>query len=603
MPRLVPPRTAAFAFLLLPLAIPAPAPAQAPPTQRAVEDLLPASSYASVRFGGLAACRSAVEQMPMTALVQDVLGRMPAETLDQRVHVFLDRAADHLRDHLQQAGIRPATLRAVLARPMALGIGRPTLHGYGPSAALVVDAGPARQDLEEMLAAGERLVRQLDERVQTGRQQIAGIDVRTLRGDSGPTMLWGWVGDHLVLTNSPGYLAEIAGVAAGKVQSMAHTSSLGTARGNLPQPALAGAFVNLRPLMGALDPFLPYEAAELGALLGWSGCDGVFLGASGAPEGAADVLHLGMPGSERGLLKTAFRGPVSLQAARYCSAEAVAFAAGSLDLPAVVDAFQAFVDALPDEARAEIRREMQRELRRELRRELGMTPEALDALIRAFGSNVAIGVDLQKGTNLPEVLLFAEAKDMAQVGPVLAQLEQTIAREAGTEWKVRKAGDAEIRYCNVNAGFALSPCWVHRDGMVIFGSHTQALLAALKRAEKTEGTLATTTDFQRVAADCGDASALVHLRLKTGAELAWRTVEGMLRSLADANAEMLGFDGNVVPDAEHVAKAVGTTTFSVQVDDHGVLLRHRGTLALGAWLATFGRLADEVLDRACTKVF
>jgi hypothetical protein len=314
-------------------------------------------------------------------------------------------------------------------------------------------------------------------------------------------------------------------------------------------------------------------------------------------------MHLGFTGPRQGLLKTAFKGPVSVAAARYCSEDAVAFAAGSLDLPAVVDAFQALADALPEQAGREVRRGLLREMQRELR-QIGMTPEALDQLLRSFGNNMAVAVDLQKGpTPLPEVLLFAEVKDFERVAPLLARMEQASAEEAGVEWKTRKAGDSEIRYCNVNVGVAISPCWVRHEGMLIFSSHVRSLVSALGRVQKGEGSLAGTADFRDMAQGCGDASLLVHLRLKTGAEVGWQAVEGMLRGLVDRNADMLGFSGDVVPETGQVAVAAGTMTFSVHVDDQGLLLRQHGTLAFGAALASVGRLADEVLERASAKVY
>ncbi len=575
---------------------------QAPP--RAVEDLLPASTYACARFGGLAEYRKAVDQMPMAELVRGVFARMPAETVDEHFHQGIDEAAAELRNELTQVGIKPGTLRTVLHRPMALGVGRPTLHGMGPSVALLIDAGPAMAEVHELVQALTGFARQMDERIVVGKENVAGVEVQTLQPDEGPQFLMGQLGPHFVITNSRGYLGEIAAVAAGRQPAMAKATGLGGARGHLPQAALASAYVNLQPVMHVLQPFLPYEAAELGAALGLDGVSGLYWGASGGNGGGAEVLHLGVTGSAQGLLKTAFKGPLSLRAARYCSPEAVAFAAGSLDVPAVVDAFGRFLDALPAVARDEARREMLRELRRELRH-MGMTPEALDGLLRAFGHNVAFAVDLARGTNLPEVLLFVEVKDFDAVAPLMGQMEQMIAAEAGVEWKTRKSGESEIRFCNatVEDGIALSPCWVRQEGLIVFSSHVKTLLGAINRAGKDGESLAGTDDFRAMAQECGGAAAVVHLRLKTGAEVAWKSLQGLLRGQIDRHSEHLGFGGDVLPEADEVARAVGTVTMSVHVGDDGLLVKQSGSLTGGAFLAAIGRLCDEVLDRASSKVF
>jgi hypothetical protein len=594
-------RACCSALVLAALALPPFALAQGTAPHRAVEDILPASSYACFRFGGLAEYRKAVDQMPAAELVKDLFAKLPPAA-GQQVTSGLDNAAGQVRSALGRTGLRPAAVRAVLQRPMALGIGRPTLRGFGLSVALVIDTGPARNDLGEVFAALEQLAQHLDANMKTGHETIAGFDLHTIEPHDGPKILHGFAGDFYVLTNSTGYLAEIAAVAKGQAPALSSSSSLATARARLPMQALASAFANLRPFRSMLDPVLPYEAAEIGALLGVDGCDGIYWGTSGAQAGAADVLHLGMTGPTQGLLKTAFKGPVSLAAARYCSPEAVAFAAGSLDIPAVVDAFGRCLDALPESMREELRREIGRDLGRELRH-FGLTPQALDGMLRAFGSNVALDVDLAKGTPLPELLLFVEVKDMQQVGPLLAHMEQAIAQQTGNEWKVRKAGNREIRYCNAAVPMLPSPCWVQDGNMLLFSSNVKSLMAALSRADKSEPSLAAADDFRELAASCKDAACVLHLRLRTGAELGWKAAEPFLRSLIDAHQDRLGVSGDVVPDAEQVARAAGTTTISLHVDQHGVLFRQSGSLALGALFATAGRLCDEVLERASAKVF
>jgi hypothetical protein len=231
-------------FLAL-LAALAPAPVSL--AQRAVEDLLPASSYGCIRFGGLAECRKAVDQMPMAELVRGMVQKLPAETYEENIGSGLEFAANQVQRRLQGLGMRPAAVRAVLQRPMVLGIGRLTVRGHGPSVALVLDVGPAKADLDELLAAAEA-------RFEAGREHAAGLEVRTVQLPGGPKLYAGMVGGHFVLTNSTPYLGEIAQVAGGKARGFGEASTLGSVRRHLPQPALASGYMHVRPFAAALEP-------------------------------------------------------------------------------------------------------------------------------------------------------------------------------------------------------------------------------------------------------------------------------------------------------------------------------------------------------------
>jgi hypothetical protein len=96
---------------------------------------------------------------------------------------------------------------------------------------------------------------------------------------------------------------------------------------------------------------------------------------------------------------------------------------------------------------------------------------------------------------------------------------------------------------------------------------------------------------------------VVHIRSFRGVEIGWRSVETMLYPMLDANADEIGFDSDSLPDSEQLAAALGTTTFVYRVDDDGVTVKTEGPMAMGALLAAFGMLGDEVLSRATGKVF
>ena len=127
--------------------------AQAPkPVARTVEDVLPASTYAVARFGGLEACRESAGAVPMSAIVNAFLAKIPAETRSQYFEKGLDDAAEHVQGFLQHLGVGAADLRAVLSCPMAIAMGRLTIEGRGPSVALVMDAGDRQAAVERVIA-------------------------------------------------------------------------------------------------------------------------------------------------------------------------------------------------------------------------------------------------------------------------------------------------------------------------------------------------------------------------------------------------------------------------------------------------------------------
>ena len=125
-----------------------------PSAPRPVEDVLPPSTYAAACSAGLAAHVEAANGSSLAPLVRQLLEQLPSELRERFVEKELTRLADQVQADLQRDGWRPADLRALLARPMALAIGRLTIEGMGPSVALVVDegdAGPALRRVRDLV--------------------------------------------------------------------------------------------------------------------------------------------------------------------------------------------------------------------------------------------------------------------------------------------------------------------------------------------------------------------------------------------------------------------------------------------------------------------
>lgn len=594
--------------LFLGSALLAQAPARVP---LAVEDILPAQTYAAVRFGGLAACRDASGELPLAPLVASFLQRLPPDVRAAHLDRGLDHASLMLQNRVQRLGLSPADLRAVVSRPMVLALGRLSIEGMGPSVALVIDEGDSRDAIGRCATALSALLLPTGAHPGSAAPAVAptdvnGVAVRILHVPQGPPIFMGSIAGHFVVTNSRGYLGEMVDVVRSGAPCLAAQSRLADLRARLTQPALASVFVNTASLVSIFDAHLPYETAAFGKALGIGALDSLYAATTAGPQGGIDVLHIGVRGDEKGLLKALVAQPADLGLAEFCSPNTVVFAAGSLDAPAVVDAFGQFLALLPASVREQIRGPLLTNLGRNLR-QMGTTPRAIDALLRAFGTQVSVALGLEKGAvPKPELLLRLQVRDPGAVASAMQRLEAMTADAGGVAWKTRQVGEHTIRFCNLElpgAPLQVSPCYVLGEQGLLCGSDVATLVRALRQAENRDESLAAQDDFRTLVADAQGASGVLHLRLSRAVELGWRTVESWLYPQLDAHALEIGFGSDALPDAEAVGKALGTSTFLYHVDDEGLTVKYLGSLALGAQLAAFGRLGDEVLDRACGKVF
>ena len=570
----------------------------------AAESLLPASTYAALRFGGLSACRQAAAAMPMAAAIEGFLARLPAEVRSEKIDRGLERAAHELQSMCEEVELRPNDVRQALGRPMALGFGRLTIEGMGPSVALVIEAGEHKKSVGRLVQWGAQRIAERAGGAEFGEIEVEGRSFHSMQVTNGPALFAGAIGDLYVITNSRGYLGEMLGVAAGKQKAIGAATRLGQLAGTLPAPALASLFVNAERLSSMFSPHLPYEASDWSAALGLGAVDALYWATTATAGGGTDLLHLGVGGSEKGLLKALLAQPADLAFARACSANTVMFAAGSVDIVGVMSAFERFAELLPEEARAQMQRELRRGFGRGMR-DAGTTPEHVEAMVRAFGSQVGVALSLEKGAvPKPELLVRIAVRDAQVVRSLLQQLEGMVAQESGLEWKTRQAGDDEVRFCNVQieqAKLQLSPCYALTADALWFGSDAAGLARAMRRDDADS--LAGQPDFLELAKRAAGASGVMHWRLFRAAEIGWRTVETMVYPQLDAHREQVGFGSEALPDAETMAKALGTCTSFYRVDDDGVTVQGDGTLTFGALLAAFGFAGDEVLSRAAGKIY
>jgi len=555
-------------------------------------DLLPTSTYAVVEFGGLAACRAEANALPLAALVHGFLDRVPADVRSERLERGIDTAADRLQRLLQRLDLDAHDLQAILRQPMLLAIGRLTIEGMGPSLCLVVDERGATAAIDRVRAA----LRQHLPGARLEAAEVAGVALEQLTMPGGPPVWFGSLAGRLVVSNSRGYLEEIAAVAGGAAPSLG--AGLRAMPGAAPGgPPLASLFLDGRRVLASLEPHLPYEAARWSDTLGI----GLLQTLHVSVRGGADRLQVGIGGSSHGLAKVLLAAPADLGFARACSANTVAFGAGTLDLAGLMAAWQGLLTLLP----AEPSRELQRELGRGLRR-AGAKPGEVAAIARAFAPQVAFALALEKGAvPKPELLLRVGVRDAAVVRDALQGLETETTRE-GLEWRARRVGEHTIRFCNVRLpgdGLQLSPCYVlHADGLWC-ASDTAALVRALRQAEHGDDSLAAQPDFVALQRATQGASGVLHLRWFRAAELGWRSVETWLYPQLDAHSDELGFGREALPDADETARALATGTLVYRIDDAGVTVDSRGPFTIGSLLAAVGALADDVLSRAAGRIY
>lgn len=577
----------------------------APAQQTAVQDSLPDSTLMMAAFGGLERCTGAVRDHATANLVQELLKLVPPELLESQLGSKLDEAADGIREGLAQGSLSPTVIRNVLQRPMAIGMGRLTIRGMGPSIALVIEEGNAGADLDKLVddvIASRALPARL------GKATAAGVECRTIEGEDMPTIYIAREQGRWILTNSEGYLAEILATCRGKQASLLQGTSLGASRARLQGTPLVEVFANSKPLLPMLAPMMPYEAAAIGEAIGIESVGGLYLAAAQAGDGTVETIDVQLPGSSGGILKAALAGAADLEAAAFCSKDTIAFGALRLDIPAVTAAFDRLLLQLPREAAREMRRDVARDFGRGFR-EAGLSTEEVEKLLSAIDGTLSFGVTIGTGSlPIPDVVLLGKVRDEATVTQWLDRLRTAVGNETGIAWKTRQHGDRTLHYCTVQPGgdgpaISLSPTFVLADGYLVAGSQTRSVIEALQQRESRDDSLLGEADFQAAMKQDRGAMGFLHLRPGRAIETNWRLIETWVLPQIDAQEDQLGFSSKDLPEPEDFSKGLGTMTLSATCDEAGLRLRMRGNVGLGGMAASFFAVVDEVLQRASAKVY
>lgn len=566
-------------------------------------DCLPASTWAMASFAGFDRCGEAVGGHRAAKLLKSFYDGLPQDVREQRVVAMLEQAAAQLREGVQQTPLRVAALRGFARRPMALGIGRPTVMGWAPSLALVVDEGNSGQDLDALLA---QLASARPEPTRIQKGTVAGLACSVVEGDGMPTLYAVRETGTFVFTNSEGYLREILAVKRGEKPSISSATHLGAQRARLHESPLVEVFVNASTMGPMVAPFLPYETADIGRAVGVESIGGAYLAAGPSGEGTVETLDLQMPGAKNGLFKAALSGQVDFEAARYFDKETVAFAALRVDANALPDAFDRMLAQLPREVARDMRRDVTRDFLHSFRG-AGISDAEVAEFFGSMHGSITAGFSLgDTPAPIPGLTVVVRLRDVAAATKWLDKAREASV-DQGLQWKVRMQGETTIHYCAApisgEGGIELTPSYAIHDGNLVIGSTTKVVLDALKQRADESTSLFREADFTVAMLAEESAMGLVHLRPGRLCERRWGLAETWLLPQLDANQQELGFSSEDLPEPEAIAAALGTSTISVTCDDEGLRLRMRGNLGLGGVAACFCVLVDEVLARATSKTF
>lgn len=564
-----------------------------------VDGIFPNSSYAVLRFGGLQEAKEAARAIDLLELGRRSLSKAGIADLAALCPGGCDQCFTRLRAELSRAGLSPASLRGLLRRPLAFGVGRPTLHMRGlPSMLLAFDVLGREEDAARVVSS---LVSHFEralgpEALQRSTSKFLEHDIHQVRARNGAWLITHAIADgYLMIGTGSGYLEDCIRTIQRGGRSIRANPAYRRGLARLRGQPLFSLFLNTRPLVRALEPFLPYEAQGFGRLLGVEGMDGIFWGSKPGPKASTDVVLVGMPGSEKGLLKALFQKPATGRAAKFCAAESVLFATVTLDPQTFAGSCKVLLEHLPTEVRREVTRGIGRGMRQG-----GVRLPRLERLLAPFGNEITVAatLPLRQGL-LPELSLFLEVKDPERAERLILDELRPLLGFRGGRLRTRPYEGSKIHFYT-RPGLPISPAFVIRNRMLIFSLMRTDLERTLARASSGQPTLADTS-FRGEFRAASPASGFVHLRIGQVIAPLWRQARPHIHSmidgaLADIAPEGIAYD--VIPTSARIAEAVGDINLSWIASRQGWIYQEQNPCGMANLLALACSAFDWCLREA-----
>ena len=577
-----------FALVLLPLT--ALLPAQEPELERN----LPATTFACLRFAGLESCRQAAQELGLLRLGTRILDQVGTGQLAQLAFRSTpEQAVAKIHEPMRRLGLEPKVVRAALAGPIVIGVGRPTVFRDGilPSVALLADARQRGDSLRTVCARLEAMVVE-QSRGSAVREQleIEGAKFTSL-GDPrmGIKVLWGQHGDLFFVSNSASYVKDCIATARAKGPSFADRQVRKQGHAQLRAKELFSLACDLEPLAQAaglvLPMVTPYEFDEVARAVGVGMPSGFYFAGGVDGRNASEVGHLAMACAKDGLLRATVGAPTSARAATYCPADALVFASVRVDTKALVAGVKRIVAALPAPMQQELNREVGRELGRELR-QLGLTLADVEQLAQLVGPEVSLAVTMPFPP-FPDVTVFAQVGDPQKAEQLIEMLK---TKGRGPAWETTDVNGTTVHHCKVNVGIQLTPAIAIHDGMVVASSKLGVLRNALGQPAKQKS-LANDPEFQGLLQK-NQGALLLLARADMSLAKTWTLARSGLAMVAGAV-----MDPELVPTVEEMQAELDDVVVYGRVDGEGLTLRQSSPIGLTALVATAGATLDWVLEQ------
>ena len=297
--------------------------------------------------------------------------------LDRMTRGKLSQAVDMIRYGLGEVGMTPSEVHAVLNGPIAIGIGRPSLHSLmTPSVLMALDTrgreGKVEAVLRKLEAMLPQAIRNLDRmKPRWTSLRIGDARVRRLEFESiGFRVHYATQNGFLLIGTGQGYLESALDVLAGKAKGIQRHPTVAKGREQLGGAPLMSAFLNTTPMMKAIEPSRRTTSKASATRSASATCAASGSARTMAGGASRDHFVLDLDGSPKGLMKALFSKPGTGLGAEYCAKDTGIFLNASIDIAAMQDALQRVLGHLPRELQDEFHHEMEREVVREIDREM-----------------------------------------------------------------------------------------------------------------------------------------------------------------------------------------------------------------------------------------